>query len=84
MPAGHHIKFVNINATTRDGVVATVNRYGHHVEFIGGAFHDVSNNTPNCIVGGGGTACYPFYIEGDDNIIERARIFNNPSYRIQS
>jgi parallel beta-helix repeat protein len=81
--AGHHIRFLNIDAgPIDDGNVVQINRWGHHVEFIGGAFHDASYNTPGCLAGGGGDSCYAFYITGSDNLIERVKVFSNPSYGI--
>lgn len=69
--AGHHIRFVNIDASgSPTSNIVEINRFAHHVEFIGGDFHDAASGT------------YAFYISGKDNLIERSKIRNNGAYGI--
>ena len=69
--AGHHIRFINIDASVgAPYVIIEINRFAHHVEFIGGNFH------------GAGLDLYAFYISGKDNLIENAKIYDNTSFGV--
>src|SRR5690349_11583822 len=80
--AGHHIRFINldISAPTNSNNVL-INSWGHHVEFIGGSSHDAPGTGPTCNVPGYFSQfCYAFYIEGNDNLFDHVKVYNNPAY----
>jgi len=84
--ASHHIRFSNLDVTgiSTDNLV-NVNHFAHHIEFIGGRFYGAvyNPNVPTCAAAGT-DACYAFYISGQDNLVERAKIYSNASYGIHS
>jgi parallel beta-helix repeat protein len=66
-----------------DGDLLAVDLWGHHVEVRGGNWHNAPYGTVGC--GNSGTlACYAFYINGKNNLIENAKIHDNPSYGIHN
>jgi Right handed beta helix region len=82
--AGHHIRFLNFDVSgVNDDNLVIINRFSHHVEFIGGSFHGAAYN-PSGSYAGGSNACYAFYIEGQDNLVEHAVIYSNASYGIHA
>jgi parallel beta-helix repeat protein len=78
--AGHHIRFLNMDVTHNNGVAVMVNPWGHHVEFIGGNYHDVPHDASGCTSVDFVSTCYAFYIAGSDNLFEHLKLYNNGSY----
>ena len=82
--AGHHVRFINFDVgPVDDDNLLFVGRWGHHVEVIGGKWHDAPY-LDTSRSHSGTLAAYAFYIEGQYNLIEHAKIYNNPSYGIHN
>ena len=82
--SAHHIRFVNLDVgPVYDSHLLLVNQWGHHVEVLGGNWHDAPYGTAECN-GSGTLACYAFYIVGQNNLIEHTKIYDNPSYGIHN
>jgi len=82
--AGHHIRFLDFDVSgINDDNLVVINSFGHHVEFIGGSFHGASYNPSSCSASGT-NSCYAFYISGQDNVIDSAKIYGNASYGIHN
>lgn len=79
---GHHIRFINLEVRNANCNLNSINRDGSYVEFIGGKFHDtVRNNCNGKFASGSG---YAFYIDGTNNLVEYAKIYNIAGYGIHN
>lgn len=73
----NHIRFNNINASGGLSVFF-IQRNSSFIEVLGGEYH---NSAPQTLSANRG---YPFYIEGKDNLIEHAKIYNGQGYGLHS
>jgi hypothetical protein len=77
-PGAHHIKFDNIHAHHSGGNVVHIGEalpggsMAHDIWFRGGRYHDAALNDPYSASG----ETYPFYIGGNNHIIENAEIYS--------
>jgi hypothetical protein len=81
-PGAHHIKFDNIHAHHAGGNVVHIGEalsggsMAHDIWFRGGRYHDAALNDPYSASG----HTYPFYIGGNNHIIENAEIYSAKRY----
>jgi hypothetical protein len=77
----HHVRFINIEAKNSANHVVQISHLGHHIEFLGGRFHDAGNPTSPVTEY---PRCYGFYVIGNDNLFDGIEVYNIPSYGIHN
>jgi hypothetical protein len=83
-PGAHHIKFDNIHAHHAGGNVVHIGEtlpggtMAHDIWFKGGRYHDAALKDPYSASG----HTYPFYVGGNNHIIEDAEIYHTKRYCI--
>ena len=75
----HHVRFVNIEAKNSANHVVQISHLGHHIEFLGGRFHDAGNPASPVAEY---PRCYGFYVIGNDNLFDGIEVYNTPSYGV--
>lgn len=82
-----NIKFINIEAKRsnysgqNNRNIAQIGPGSSNVTYTGGSYHDLAPSYISGTLSGSG---YQFYIEGNNVIIENAKIFNGPRYGIHN
>lgn len=66
----HHIRLTSMEVKNAPGNGVMLNQSAHHNEVIGGSVHD--------------SEAYGFYVLGQDNLVERVKIYNNTGYAVHN